>query len=72
MAKKKYYSKKKKGRMVSNAPGSMACMPQDLIMKHYPMRPNAATEGWDDTITGIDMQMRADMKGQKGPNSSKY
>lgn len=67
MAKKKYY-----GGMISEDRGSMANMPQNVVIKKYPnVYPNAP-EGLNDTISGIDSQIKDDSKRKKPINSEKY
>ena len=83
MAKKRYYSEAYAGRgarraqeksdsgMLSSG-GGFANMPQNVIHKTWPAVGYNMPEGLNDTISGIDRQMKADMKGKKPINSEKY
>lgn len=52
--------------------GGIANMPQGVVYSQWPKAPINGPEGLNDGISGIDRQMRDDLKGKKGPNSEKY
>lgn len=52
------------GSMLSEDHSAIANMPQNVIMREYPKEMYASYE-LDDTIKGIDHQMRDDMKYKK-------
>lgn len=54
MAKKKYYNG---GGMISQG-GKYANLPDSVKMTDYPEYPCLGEEGYNDTITGIDKQIR--------------
>lgn len=60
MAKKKYYKSKSKGGMLESNTASFANMPQNVIMREYPMNKYAYYE-LNDTITGIDNQINTEV-----------
>lgn len=65
--KKKYYSS------FGMDKSSHANMPQNVVMKNYESVDGIYTGELDDTIKGVDMQMRSDAKGgKKGSNPEKY
>lgn len=67
MAKKKYYSSFGMDRT------SHANMPTEVVMKDYASVDGVRTGELDDTIEGVDYQMRADAKGgKKGKHPEKY
>lgn len=74
MARKKFYGDtKNKGTML----GSGSVMPQEAIMKEWPKAQYGSGDfSWmDDTITGIDEQMKNDSYGEnwkKGSKVEKY
>jgi len=73
MAKKKYYGDK--GGMISSDYTAHANLPQDVVMKDYPELGYGQNELLDDTISGIDNQMKDDMTGgkrKKGKYPEKY
>ena len=58
--------------MISKDMSAFANMPQSVIMKEYP-KIDFAGYDLDDTIKGVDYQMKADMKGKKkGMMPEKY
>jgi hypothetical protein len=58
--------------MIQKDMSAIANMPQNVVMKEYP-QVDYAYYDLNDTITGIDYQMKADMKGKKkGPMPEKY
>jgi len=65
---KKYYSKQSsmtpKGKMQSG-------LPTEVVIKDWPVMPTAPQSGFDDTITGIDDQMRSDANGRKSSSKMK-
>jgi len=83
MAKKRYYSEMYAGKedrrmqekmdsgMITDS-GKFANMPQNVIHREWPKVGYNMPEGLNDTISGIDRQMREDMKGKKPINSEKY
>lgn len=48
------------GDMLKEDRSAVANMPQNLIMKPYPKTPGYSESSIDDSIRGIDEQMRAD------------
>lgn len=83
MAKKRYYSEAYAGRGARRAQermdsgmigggGGFANMPQNVIHRAWPKVGYNMPEGLNDTISGIDRQMKADNKGKKSINSEKY
>jgi hypothetical protein len=67
---KRYYGGD--GSMISKDMSATANMPQNAVMRKYPAVPYAMY-GLNDTITGIDYQMKSDMKGKKtGKMPEKY
>lgn len=56
---------KEDSRMFGSTNG-FSNMPQEVIMKPWPATPYGQDEKLDDTIGGIDNQMRQDGKRQKG------
>jgi len=76
MAKKRYYSGDYAGvdqrrameeRDSNMIPGSrgIAMMPQQLVYREYPKTVYNGFEGLNDTMKGIDVQMRDDLKQKK-------
>ena len=57
--------------MISGSRG-IANMPQGVVYKQWPTAPYGAPEGLNDTISGIDRQMKDDLKGKKPINSEKF
>jgi hypothetical protein len=51
--------------MLSEDHSAIANMPQGVIMREYPKEMYASYPNLDDTIRGVDHQMRDDMKGKK-------
>lgn len=64
MAKEKYYSSKKSG-MISENRSAVANMPQEVVYRAYPQGIEDFDAQIDDTISGIDAQMREDYKRAK-------
>jgi len=50
----------------------IANMPQEVVYKQYPAQGYSGTEGLNDTMSGVDKQMKSDMKGKKPSNAEKY
>ena len=50
----------------------IANMPQTMVYKAWPTAPYGAPEGLNDQISGIDRQMKDDLKGKKPINSEKF
>lgn len=50
----------------------IANMPQEVVYREWPTVGYNMPEGLNDSISGIDRQMRDDMKGKKPINSNKY
>lgn len=48
--------------------GSFANMPQDSVQKDYPKSNMFETDGYEDTMTGIDSQTGEDVKGMRKSN----
>lgn len=48
--------------MIPNGKGSFANMPQETVMKLYPSVHSYMPEGLDDTIRGVDSQIKLDAK----------
>lgn len=60
------------GAMISKDMSATANMPQNVVMRDYP-KVDYAMYNLNDTITGIDYQMKSDMKGKKkGGMPEKY
>lgn len=83
MAKKRYYESYAGGidkrraleaRDSSMIPGDrgIALMPQSVVYREYPSQYYNMPEGLNDKMSGVDRQIRDDMKGKKPINSSKY
>lgn len=79
MAKKRFYSmseramEKRDSGMLSNDMSACANMPQDVKYHAWPKDPSYASYNLDDTITGIDEQLRADGSGmRKHKSRTKY
>lgn len=53
------------GSMIPSGQGSFANMPQNVVMREYPKAYDGMPENLDDTIRGIDKQIKQD-------NSKKY
>lgn len=51
--------------MIHEDHSAMANMPQNVIMRSYPMENDYTPEGLDDTISGIDRQKMMDYHGMK-------
>jgi len=75
MPKKRYYDKMKsaqEGGMIAG-PVGLALLPQNVIMKSYPMGGGYLPENLNDGLTGIDKQMSADSSDTKSDLSpTKY
>jgi len=67
MAKKRYY-----GGMINDDTSAIANLPQQVIYKKYPEMPYNMPEGLDDTMAGVDRQIKDDLKRKKPINSEKY
>lgn len=66
---KRYY---KESSMISKDMSAMANMPQNVVMREYP-KVDYSMYGLNDTISGIDAQMKGDNKGKKkGSTTNKY
>jgi len=50
----------------------VANMPQTMVMRPWPTSGYNMPEGLDDRISGIDRQVKSDMKGKKPINSEKF
>ena len=78
MAKKRYYEGDTRRQMESEGVSmipkdrGIAMMPQSVAYREYPKPYYNMPEGLNDTITGIDRQMRDDMKYKKPINSEKF
>lgn len=83
MAKKRYYEgaygsmdsrRSMESRDAGMVPsgGGIANMPQSVVYREYPKTPYNMPEGLNDTMSGIDRQIRDDMKGKKPINSEKF
>ena len=59
-----------KGMMSSG--GGFANMPQNVIQRAWPVVGYNMPEGLNDTLSGIDKQIKDDMKRKKPINSEKY
>ncbi len=46
--------------MISEDPRAIANLPQEVMIKAYPVMPGYAPEGLDDTLRGVDHQMAGD------------
>ena len=79
MAKKKFYGGDYAGvderRSMENRDANMipsdrgiANMPQTLVMRQYPNNVYNGLEGLNDTMRGVDVQMRDDLKQKKSGN----
>jgi len=62
MAKKRFHS-----GMISEDRSSVANMPQSVVYKAYPSTEYSSLEGYNDKLSGIDSQMKKDIKGKKNP-----
>ena len=84
MAKKKYYDSSMYGSadtrraqesqdsgMIPSSRG-IANMPQTVVYRAYPTQFYNMPEGLNDTMSGIDRQVKDDMKGKKPINSEKF
>lgn len=72
MAKEKYYSSKK-GGMLSENKGAVANMPQEVVYRAYPKGMEDFDAQLDDTMAGIDAQMREDYaKAKKNIKPMRY
>jgi hypothetical protein len=59
--------------MVPHHGGAHANMPENVVMRPYPKASYNSSEGLDDTIKGVDYQIREDDKGKKkGKYPEKY
>jgi len=84
MAKKRYYDgmyaganprrmqEEKDSKMIWEDPSAVANLPQQVVYKMYPKTPYNMPEGLDDTMTGVDRQIKDDLKRKKPINSEKY
>lgn len=54
--------------MLSEDHSSFANMPQNVVMREYPQPGNYLPEDLDDTIAGIDRQMREDNNRRRAQN----
>jgi len=50
----------------------IAMMPQSVVYREYPKQYYNMPEGLNDTITGIDRQVKDDMRRKKPINSEKF
>lgn len=62
---------KKDGAMISEDMSAVANMPQSVIMREYP-KTGYAYYNLNDTLSGVDSQIKSDMKEKKGSNPEKY
>ena len=60
--KKKYYGG---NSMMSSGMGDVAGLPKNVVMKNWPRTGLNGREDLNDGISGIDKQVRDDMKGKK-------
>jgi hypothetical protein len=81
MAKRRYSSMKdnaeerimRTGGMISEDHSAFANLPQEVIMKEYKKPDYTDFDNLDDTITGIDRQIDADvMQARRHKSKSKY
>lgn len=77
MARKKYYSNERieDSGMIREDRSAVANLPQNVMMKEWPKVDYTGFEGLDDTIRGVDQQMRDDARGGKkkrGRNPEKW
>lgn len=70
---KRYYDENTSGKfaekegagMIHENPSAVANLPQEVMMKPYP-KTSYDSYGLNDTISGVDVQMRDDSKRKKG------
>ena len=62
----------KDSRMIWEDRSAIANLPQQVVYKEYPKVSYGSPEGLDDTLYGIDRQVKDDLKGKKPINSEKY
>lgn len=58
--------------MISESSTGIAHMPQEVIYREYPAQTYNMPEGLNDSMSGIDRQVKDDMKGKKPINSEKF
>ena len=66
---KRYHGSKGSGMLKG---GGHANMPGNVVMSNWPPAFYPSAEGLNDTITGINKQIKDDSKFQKGSSGEKY